>query len=270
MIHWNKFVVSSILLVMLSTLGCIKKRVDTSGFQPFEDKSYDNVLCLVIDLSGSFVDDWQNDSKAHQMFVSVMDDFFNDSMGEESRIVVSQISAQVPYVIFDGTPKDFVQQFPNPEELNRFLIENSNPDRSEVYLSIDKTLSYINQIDGIGTIEAAGGEGFGLDIGNGLAGGGGGGRVFIETAPTQFTMSFAQVSIEGGRGREDGTRGTAIINGDGLIDTDNDGVTDPFDVCPTNGYFGFVDAHGRPLGDVDDDCDVDLSDLASLLATFGL
>ena len=150
MIHWNKFVVSSILLVMLSTLGCIKKRVDTSGFQPFEDKSYDNVLCLVIDLSGSFVDDWQNDSKAHQMFVSVMDDFFNDSMGEESRIVVSQISAQVPYVIFDGTPKDFVQQFPNPEELNRFLIENSNPDRSEVYLSIDKTLSYINQIDGIG------------------------------------------------------------------------------------------------------------------------
>ncbi|MBU0616632.1 MAG: hypothetical protein KKI02_02840 [Planctomycetes bacterium] len=52
-------------------------------------------------------------------------------------------------------------------------------------------------------------------------------------------------------------------------DCDGDGIFDDKDVCPCVPAPGGVDAEGRPLGDLDCDCDVDLADLATLLANYG-
>jgi hypothetical protein len=49
-------------------------------------------------------------------------------------------------------------------------------------------------------------------------------------------------------------------------DADDDGVDDGKDVCPTSPAPGGVDGDGRPLGDVDTDCDVDLQDYAIIQA----
>ena len=43
-------------------------------------------------------------------------------------------------------------------------------------------------------------------------------------------------------------------------DVDGDGVDDPMDVCNNTPPGTAVDAVGRPLGDVDLDCDTDLED----------
>ncbi len=43
-------------------------------------------------------------------------------------------------------------------------------------------------------------------------------------------------------------------------DTDGDGVDDVFDVCCNTPPGIVVDVEGRPLGDLDADCDVDLED----------
>ena len=45
-----------------------------------------------------------------------------------------------------------------------------------------------------------------------------------------------------------------------LCDTDGDGVCDSNDVCPSTPPGVGVDASGRPLGDLDGNCDTDLAD----------
>jgi formylglycine-generating enzyme required for sulfatase activity len=50
------------------------------------------------------------------------------------------------------------------------------------------------------------------------------------------------------------------------VDSDGDGVDDAIDVCNNTPPEIVVDAEGRPIGDVDLDCDVDLDDFAELAA----
>jgi len=53
------------------------------------------------------------------------------------------------------------------------------------------------------------------------------------------------------------------------VDCDRDGVCDDVDICPCVPAPMGVDAFGRPHGDLDDDCDVDLEDFQILVAAFG-
>lgn len=54
-----------------------------------------------------------------------------------------------------------------------------------------------------------------------------------------------------------------VVEGDVVVaDTDGDGVDDAFDVCCDTPTDVAVDGEGRPLGDLDTDCDVDLVDFA--------
>ena len=46
------------------------------------------------------------------------------------------------------------------------------------------------------------------------------------------------------------------------VDSDGDGVNDAIDVCNNTPVGTAVDAEGRPLGDIDQDCDTDLEDFA--------
>ena len=51
-------------------------------------------------------------------------------------------------------------------------------------------------------------------------------------------------------------------------DCDGDGIFDDKDVCPCVPAPGGVDAEGRPLGDLDSDCDVDMDDFAIMQQNF--
>ncbi|MHC4609802.1 MAG: hypothetical protein ACYS7M_05590, partial [Planctomycetota bacterium] len=46
------------------------------------------------------------------------------------------------------------------------------------------------------------------------------------------------------------------------VDSDGDGTDDFYDVCDNTPPGMAVDAEGRPLGDIDKDCDTDLEDYA--------
>ncbi len=52
------------------------------------------------------------------------------------------------------------------------------------------------------------------------------------------------------------------------VDSDGDGVPDIFDVCCDTPQGVPVDAEGRPWGDIDHDCDVDLDDFKLMQASF--
>jgi hypothetical protein len=65
----------------------------------------------------------------------------------------------------------------------------------------------------------------------------------------------------------------ADLDGDGLIDAcdpdaDNDGVLNSADACPAGPVGAPIDCEGRPRGDMDADCDIDLLDYADFQAMF--
>ena len=73
-------------------------------------------------------------------------------------------------------------------------------------------------------------------------------------------MTDGDCVAAGGRYLGDGVACDADADGDGLIGCD--------DICPTARACGGIDAFGRPLGDVDNDCDVDLMDHAIIQLNF--
>jgi len=74
-----------------------------------------------------------------------------------------------------------------------------------------------------------------------------------------------------GLGEQDCLDAGGRFLGDGLTcdgDEDDDGVIGCDDLCPDAPAPGGVDADGRPLGDFDEDCDVDLFDFVIMQLNF--
>ncbi len=87
-----------------------------------------------------------------------------------------------------------------------------------------------------------------------IDGAGGGGACCYPDQPCADQMAEGECLASGGR-----------YLGDGLTcdsDPDEDGVVGCNDSCPTSPAPAGVDSTGRPFGDLDHDCDVDLTDYA--------
>lgn len=130
----------------LFSAGCVKSP-DLGQTSPFESQELDACLMIVIDLSGSYQDLW--DKRAYDLFLQLSDRYFNESMGTENRLIISQISGTEKALLFEGKPSDLRQQFRSPQELSNFLKENSDPDSSRVYAATRQTLDYVNTLPGL-------------------------------------------------------------------------------------------------------------------------
>lgn len=145
MFKYSYFAIWVVPLTVILSAGCFKKQ-DSKAFTPFEANELDACLAIMIDLSGSFREDWQKDGKAHRLFLNLMNQFFDEGIGLESRIVIGQISGDGEVVLFDGGANEFMQKFQSPEELNQFLRENSDPSGSRVYDSAKEMFDYLTAI----------------------------------------------------------------------------------------------------------------------------
>lgn len=134
------------IAALIPCSGCVKSP-DLGNSAPFESQELDACLSIVIDMSGSFSDLWED--RAYHLFLSLSDQYFNDSMGTENRLIISQLSGQEQAVLFEGTPADLRRQFGSPEELNEFLQENSDPGASHVYAATQRTLDYVSGVTGV-------------------------------------------------------------------------------------------------------------------------
>lgn len=135
--------------VAICLAGCIKKPPSTAQYTPFKPVETDACLAIVVDLSGSFHDDWQRDGRAHRLFLELITQFFNEALGQESRVVLGQISNSDQFVLFDGTPNELTQRFRTPESLNDFLTEHADPQGSKVYRSTQQMFTYLSDMKGV-------------------------------------------------------------------------------------------------------------------------
>ncbi len=137
------------LFSILFLSGCIAKPPQSSDYQPFVPVELDAVLSIVVDLSGSFHDDWQRDGRAHKLFLDLVNQFFAERMGTESKVIIGQISNSDTFVLFDGTPQELTKRFRSPEQLNQFLQENADPKGSKVYRSTQRMFDYLTELNGV-------------------------------------------------------------------------------------------------------------------------
>lgn len=126
--------------------GCEKRHPPVTA-KPFQSQELDASLAILIDVSGSFADSW--DQKAYPLFISLMDQYFTAGMGEQSRVVIGQISGSEEVVLFDGSPNDLLRKFKSPAALAEFLRDHSDPFRSRVYHSTQNVVDYMRQMSGI-------------------------------------------------------------------------------------------------------------------------
>jgi len=111
---------------------------------------------------------------------------------------------------------------------------------------------------------------YALVFGSGMSGATGEGRLPINNIDLADANTVGWFDLGGGFQWYDlGATGTRlVVEGTILVDTDGDGVADLDDVCCNTPPGRVVDDRGRPLGDLDVDCDVDLDDFALLQGNF--
>lgn len=148
--HFRKltFILFTIAISCLA-IGCFKPQ-NAKHFTPFETEELDACLAITIDLSGSFSRDWQADGKAYRLFSNLINQFFSDGTGTDSRLIIGQISDSGDMLLFDGSATEFMRKFDSPETFNQFLASNSDPAGSKVYESFSQVLRYVNSIPEVG------------------------------------------------------------------------------------------------------------------------
>ncbi|QDV81382.1 hypothetical protein [Planctomycetes bacterium TBK1r] len=122
--------------------GCVKTE-SIEQPPPFEHRELDACLAYVVDQSGSFNQIWENGG--YDLFLRISDQFFVDSMGGETKLVIAQLSGKsaVNVVLFEGRPTDLRNRFQSPEDLARFLKEKSDPSGSQVFEATRRVTDYV-------------------------------------------------------------------------------------------------------------------------------
>ncbi|QDT07489.1 hypothetical protein K227x_59160 [Rubripirellula lacrimiformis] len=147
MFQISRFVAIALMLgVTPAIVGCVKSQ-SIKQEAPFEVQELDACLAIVIDMSGSFSQSW--DDRAYGLFLDLSERFFTEGMGTDTRLVISQLSGSERVVLFEGEPSELRTRFAGPDELNRFLRDHSEPSQSRVYESTKATLDYIGSLGGV-------------------------------------------------------------------------------------------------------------------------
>ena len=130
----------------LSAIGCVESQ-STGQVAPFQDRKVDACLSIIVDMSGSFRESW--DDRAYKLFLDLSDRFFTENMGGESKLVIGQISANEQVLLFEGRPEDLRKRFNSPEEFNQFLLDRSDANGSYVFEATRKAVEHLGAVSGV-------------------------------------------------------------------------------------------------------------------------
>lgn len=135
------------LIGSIGSIGCVPSQNASKSKASFKEQELDACLAFVIDQSGSFEGIWKEGG--YELFLKISDRFFKESMGQETRIVIAQLSGAADVVLFEGRPSDLKRRFSSPEEMAAFLKANSDPTRSPVFEATKRVTDYLNEMPGI-------------------------------------------------------------------------------------------------------------------------
>ncbi len=133
----------ALLFALVLATGC-EPYVEPESQPPIQKLERSNVLCFVVDCSGSFTSQLTgNDAPAFRFFVSSIDRYFKDrDMRPGDRVIISQLSGDASRcLLYEGSPTDIMRRF-DADSLRKFLMDNAHPGGSHVYSTLDTTIQY--------------------------------------------------------------------------------------------------------------------------------
>ena len=135
------------LFVLCLLTGCggqreARTRASTTKFKSTENEAEKTVV-IIFDLSGSFLHLMAEDGVAYQFTLATIDRFLRQTIGEETKLIIAQISASQSPLLWEGRPQDLRRQFPTPQKFRDFLLEQADPNGSRVNEGLSSTLSYL-------------------------------------------------------------------------------------------------------------------------------
>ncbi len=142
----------SVVLVLVTIVvlggGCIKVEQPEGRPMSIQKEELDQVLVVVIDLSGSFEGSWGG--KAYPFFQETIRRYFHSSMVSENRMLIGQLSGTGDPVFWSGTPRDFQRAFPNETAFLDRLAAEGKIGSSPVFRSITAAIEHIEGIPQVG------------------------------------------------------------------------------------------------------------------------
>lgn len=133
-----------LFLVFLMVDGT-QKVPDESPF--VDDREYEIVVVVAIDLSGSYLPLLADQGRAWEFLQRVLDRYMRGN--GRQKLVIVQLSGNRDVLIFDGTPDLLRREFPTPAEFKAFLHKRADPNGSRLTDGMTDAINYSLNIPGL-------------------------------------------------------------------------------------------------------------------------
>lgn len=137
-------IVGSTLLILLSfsQSGCEKSN---RTFRPVTAQHDDSefLLALVVDLSSSFKQKMAEEGAAYDFTLAVLEKYFRTRSSQKDKLILAQISGTQESLLWEGSPLELRRRFPSAETFRDFLLQNADPNGSEVNAGVANVVDYV-------------------------------------------------------------------------------------------------------------------------------
>lgn len=137
------------LLLACALVGCQAVPRGQEEEPVLGDQGHEFRLSFVLDVSGSFIRELEPGGKAYPFLMSAMDRYEKDKLGSNVKVIVSQISGTRRALLWDGTPRELKERFPDARAFMNFVVSKSNPNGSRVHDGVTDSLEYLMSFPGV-------------------------------------------------------------------------------------------------------------------------
>ncbi len=142
------------LLAAVLAIGC-NKRTDTSPPAMLRDADNEYVICLTIDLSGSFLSQMAESGKAYDFAMRLIDKYYRNKTTTTDKIILCQVSGGTDKcLLWEGTIRDLRREFSTAGQFRDFLLRHANPNGSHVHDGLANVVDYLAEDSRIESGEA--------------------------------------------------------------------------------------------------------------------
>lgn len=137
-------------LCLLLAGGCKRSGTQKTSEKPFgfTTESIDTHLTICVDLSGSFEREFSRSGKAYPFLLKAIDYYVRNRKGT-NRLLIVQLSGATSPILYEGSPRSFMDAYPTPDAFRRFLLSKADPRGSRVHDSIADGMDYALRSPGV-------------------------------------------------------------------------------------------------------------------------
>ena len=117
-----KKLICILALCLCLLTGCPRRSTSDKELDVFKHRKSEHVLALVIDMSSSFAYSMQEDDpRAFQFVLNVIDKFKRERAGHDDRIVIAQLSGNKKKIRGEGSPRNLKKAFSNKRKFKKWV-----------------------------------------------------------------------------------------------------------------------------------------------------